>query len=68
MEDRIKKAEEIYKRRRGNSSNFNVATVNLGEGKNYGLLKKMILQILICLVIYFIFYLIQNEIKTAVTN
>lgn len=61
MEDRIKKAEEIYKRRRGNSSNFNVATVNLGEGKNYGLLKKMILQILICLVIYFIFYLIQNS-------
>ena len=48
------------RRKRGNISR-NIATVNVSSEKNYGLLKKMILQIAICLVIYFIFYLIQNS-------
>lgn len=60
-EEKIKRAEEIYNRRRSQYYKSNVATVNVSENKNYGLLKKMILQILICLVIYFIFYLIQSS-------
>lgn len=60
-EEKIKRAEEIYNRRRSQYYRSNVATVNVSEGKNYGLLKKMVLQILICLVIYFIFYLIQSS-------
>ena len=60
-EEKIKRAEEIYARRRSGHTRNKVATVNVSEEKNYGLLKKMILQILICLLIYFIFYLIQNS-------
>lgn len=60
-EEKIRRAEEIYARRRSGYTNRNVATVNVSNEKNYGLLKKMILQIAICLVIYFIFYLVQNS-------
>lgn len=60
-EEKIRRAEEIYERRRCGYNVRNVATVNVSEKKNYSLLKKMILQILICLLIYFIFYLIQNS-------
>lgn len=60
-EEKIRRAEEIYERRRGGYNARNVATVNVSEKKNYSLFKKMILQVLICLVIYFIFYLIQNS-------
>lgn len=59
-EEKIRRAEEIYSRRRNGNTSRNIATVNVSNEKNYGLLKKMILQISICLVIYFIFYLIQN--------
>ena len=59
-EEKIRRAEEIYSRRSRNISR-NVAKVSVSDKKNYGLLKKMILQIAICLVIYFIFYLIQNS-------
>ena len=57
-EEKIRRAEEIYERRRGGYNTHNVATVSVSEKKNYNLFKKMILQILICLLIYFIFYLI----------
>lgn len=60
-EEKIRRAEEIYERRRGGYNTHNVATVSVSEKKNYSLFKKMILQILICLLIYFIFYLIQNS-------
>lgn len=60
-EEKIRRAEEIYYRRRNQNRNRNIATVNVNNEKNYGLLKKLILQVLICLVIYFIFYIIQNS-------
>lgn len=60
-EEKIKRAEEIYSKRRNGNTSRNIATVNVSEERNYGLLKKMILQIAICLVIYFIFYLINNS-------
>lgn len=62
-EERIKRAEEIYYRRRLNNTGIRVptSTVNVGNNKpEYNLFKKMVLQILICFVIYAIFYLIQN--------
>ena len=62
-EERIKRAEEIYYRRRVNNRGIRVptSTVNVGNNKpEYYLFKKMVLQILICFVIYAIFYLIQN--------
>ncbi len=63
QEEKIKRAEEIYLRRKSNENGYGrrTATVNVSDQKNYGLLKKVILQMLICLVIYFIFYLIQNS-------
>ena len=57
-EEKIRRAEEIYYRRRNETSRNNVARVNVNNEKNYGLFKKLVLQILICLVIYFIFYLL----------
>lgn len=60
-EEKIRRAEEIYYRRRNQNGNRNIATVNVNNEKNYALLKKLILQVLICLVIYFIFYIIQNS-------
>lgn len=65
QEEKIRRAQEIYERRRNNGYNYDrrarVTTVNVNEQKKYGLFKKMFLQIAICLVIYFIFYLIQNS-------
>lgn len=60
-EEKIRRAEEIYARRRQGYNIRNTATLNVSKENNYGLLKKMILQIAICLLIYFIFYLIQNS-------
>ena len=64
IEDRIKRAEEIYNRKRQDSDvrvNIRTSNINKKEKIKLGLLKKMILQILICIVIYFILYLIKNS-------
>ena len=63
-EEKIRKAEEIYKRRRDGYSygrDNRALKVSVKEEKNFSLFKKMILQIAICFVIYFIYYLIQNS-------
>ena len=63
-EERIRRAEEIYRRRREESPYSRKASIyrrEEKEEKNFYLFKKMFLQIAICLVIYFIFYLIQNS-------
>ena len=59
-EERIKRAEEIYYRRKIESGN-GYARVNVQDNKkDLGMLKKLILQIMICIVIYAIFYMINN--------
>ena len=61
-EERIKRAEEIYQRRRmQNGIKVPTSQVNAGNKVQYGMLKKVILQVLICMLIYFIFYLIKNS-------
>lgn len=61
-EERIRRAEEIYQRRRiQNGIKVPTSQVNAGNKVQYGMLKKVILQILICMLIYFIFYLIKNS-------
>lgn len=61
-EERIRRAEEIYaKRRQGNTRPIAMVNVNNDEKKNIKLLKKMIIQILICVAIYLIIYAIQNN-------
>lgn len=61
-EERIRRAEEIYaKRRQGSTRPIAMVNVNDGEKKDIKLLKKMIIQILICVAIYLIIYAIQNN-------
>ena len=45
VEDKIKRAEEIYERRHGISNT--IAKVNVNEKKDVKLLKKMIIQIIV---------------------
>ena len=61
-EERIRRAEEIYQRRKMQGGvRVSGSSVN-SKGKNdYLLFKKLGLQIAICVLIYFIFYLIQNS-------
>ena len=61
QEERIRKAEEIYNRRRMvNGVRVSSNNVNTGEKKRISLFKKMFMQLAICAVIYIIFYLIKN--------
>lgn len=59
-DERIKRAEEIYYRKKIQATNRSSARVNVSDKKNFGLLRKMFLQIAICILIYIIFYMIQN--------
>lgn len=60
-DEKIRRAEEIYYRRKMEDRNKTAARVNVTETKtNFGILKKMMLQIVICILIYTIFYMIQN--------
>ena len=69
-EEKIRRAEEIYERRKNQNYRNTTATVNVsGNNRDYKLFKKMIIQVLICLLIYFIYYLIQttNYVVSATT-
>ena len=61
VEERIRRAEEIYeKRKQGENRPITKVTVN-SQKKDIKLLKKMIIQILICLVICGVIYAIYNN-------
>lgn len=68
QDDRIRRAEEIYARRKNLRERTKRATVNVSEPKNYRLLKKVALQILICVFLYYIFYLINTTNYTFSDN
>lgn len=66
QEERIRRAQELYNRKR------DIGRVRVGAGtvntshktdveKQYVLLKKIVIQLLICLLIYFVFFVIQNS-------
>lgn len=59
-EERIRRAEEIYYRRKSQKLGRNSIRIRNEEEVNSIIVKKMILQIIICIVIYSIFYMIQN--------
>ena len=67
VEDRIRRAEEIYYRRRQQEvpkeqyEYIPKKEKNIKEKKNVKLLKKMINQIIVCLIIYSVFYIIINN-------
>jgi murein DD-endopeptidase MepM/ murein hydrolase activator NlpD len=63
-EERMRRALEILERRNSNSYTRNTARVNINnkekDKKDFKLFKRMTLQIIICLLIYAIFYLITT--------
>ena len=61
-DERIKKAEEIYYRKKLQNTNRKSARVNVSNKKDFGMFKKMAVQIIICVVIYGAFYIIKNKI------
>ena len=63
VEDKIRKAEEIYYRRKNQDmpNMERINTVSEKPKKNIKLLKKMIKQIIVCLLVYCISYLIINN-------
>ena len=58
VEDKIRRAEEIYNRRRESDSRYSNSStrVSVNSKKNFKLFKKLIWQIIICLLIYSTFY------------
>ena len=57
VEEKIRRAEQIYERRK-QGSDKQIATVSVNnEKKDIRLLKKMIVQILICISIYYIYHM-----------
>ena len=62
-EERIRRAEEIYYRRRLNNRNVRMSSSQVtqkSEKRQFAFYKKMALQILICILIYLIFSLIKD--------
>lgn len=61
VEEKIRKAEEIYERKR-QGENRTVAKVSVNNNKkDLKLLKKMLIQMLVCIAIYLIIYTINNN-------
>lgn len=61
VEERIRRAEAIYeKRKQGENRSITKVSIN-NQKKDVKLLKKMIIQILICMTIYFGIYMIYNN-------
>lgn len=62
VEEKIRRAEEIYARRQeGTQRRTATVTVNNENKKDIKLLKKMIIQIVVSLLIYLVIYIIQNN-------
>lgn len=60
VEEKIRRAEEIYQKRRQGEVRP-IAKVTVNNKKDIKLLKKMVIQILICVAIYLIVYALQNN-------
>ena len=63
VEEKIRRAEEIYMRRKGQKIELSRDKNNQinTQKKDIKLLKKMIIQIIVCILIYGIIYIIQNS-------
>ncbi len=65
VEERIKRAEEIYARRKRNEGLTVIKDEDIkkekSEKKDIKLLKKMLIQLMVCVCIYLVIYIIQNN-------
>lgn len=60
-EERIRRAEEIYQRRRIQGVRVSSNTVNVGNNPDFSLFKRMLFRIIICIIIYLVLYFIKNS-------
>ena len=60
-DERIRRAEEIYYRRKMQDITRKSARVNVTNKKEFSLFKKMVIQILACILIYAGFYIIKEK-------
>lgn len=60
QDERIRRAEELYERRKMQVNNRVNATVNVDKVSNNKYKRKLILQLIICIIIYYAFYAIKN--------
>ncbi len=61
VEERIKRAEEIYQRRKMQDIRMPSNTVNIGNSPNFSLFKKTFIKIFFCIVLYFLLFFIKNS-------
>lgn len=62
VEDKIRRAEEIYARRQGETQRkTTTVSINNNNRKDIKLLRKMLIQIGLSLLIYAVIYIIQNN-------
>ncbi len=61
QEERIRRAEEIYYRRQRQNLRVSSASVNFSEKKRVSLGRKMLIQLIVCCGIYFLFFSINNS-------
>lgn len=60
-EEKIRKAEEIYARRNKQQRGYNITTVNIRENRKNRTIKKVIIQMLVSVIIYGVFYMINTN-------
>ena len=60
VEEKIRRAEQIYERRKQGEKRP-IATVSVNQKKDFKLFKKMVIQLIICVAIYLVIYMIQNN-------
>lgn len=60
QDERIRRAEEIYARRRMQTQARSSATVNVEENQEQKITKKLIIQFMVCLSLYGAFFAMKN--------
>ena len=61
QEERIRRAEEIYYKRKNLGNTARTINMNLNPKKNYKLLKKILIQVIVCFGIYAMIYNLQGK-------
>lgn len=59
-DEKLRRAEEIYYRRKGANRRENAKTVNVPVSNQKYLLRKMLIQIVICFLVYCSYYVVKN--------
>ena len=63
VEEKLRRAEEIYQRRRVKENRISLqsSSINIGNKPDLSLFRKTLIKILICIILYFILYFFKNS-------